>query len=256
MSMYSPLVSRTSSQARGPRPLSITCVKPPSRGPRPRSKVGNELLQLLLRAFLDVVEERVAVGVDPDPQRAEVLDPELPQALRHQVFPRDLLDFFDLRRLERGRAADDREIDHSEPAHRLDRLVREAALAADRADAVFGAERLGEPHHPRAGRRSDAERLVVAGPELADIRRSVEQERSGKVERRLLALVEDPDLRAVADPDDVAVDRDEVARAQLADLLLGRRKCQMVFGHQNSRSKSTSPSALTCAEARRAAQHW
>ena len=64
----------------------------------------------------------------------------------------------------------------------------------------------------------------VPGAELADVRRRVQQERAGEVHRRLDALVEDADLRAVADADDVAVDGDEVARAQLADLVLGRRE--------------------------------
>ena len=83
------------------------------------------------------------------------------------------------------------------------------------------------------------------------------QEKSAvQVHRRLHALVEDPDLRAVADADDVAVDGDEVARAELADVLLGRRELELVLGHQNSRSKSTWPSAETWALARRAAQHW
>src|SRR5437588_579796 len=139
-----------SSHARGPRPLSITCVSPWCRGSS-RSKSGKELLQLLLRRGLDVVVERVAVRVDADRERAEVLDPELPQALRHQLLPGDLLDLLDLGRLERGRPADDREVDHPEPLHRLDRLVGEAALAADRADAVALAERLGESDHPGGG---------------------------------------------------------------------------------------------------------
>src|SRR2546430_15280565 len=77
--MCSPATSRMSSHARGPRPLSITCVNPTWR-PRPRSKAGIELLQLGLRARLHVVVERVAVGVDADGERAEVLDAELPQA--------------------------------------------------------------------------------------------------------------------------------------------------------------------------------
>jgi hypothetical protein len=84
----------------------------------------------------------------------------------------------------------------------------------------------------------------------------VEEERAGQVERRFDALIEDPDLRAVADAEDVAVDGDEVARAELADVLLGRRKSQLVLGHQNSLSNSIWPSAETCALARRAAQHW
>src|ERR1051325_5856422 len=109
---------------------------PPSRC-RPRSKAGIESLQSSLRLFLDVVEERVAVRVDPDPERPEVLDAELPEALGHQLFPGDLLDLLDLRRLEGRRAADDREIDHAMAPHRLDRVVGEAALPADRAHAVL-----------------------------------------------------------------------------------------------------------------------
>src|SRR5580765_4071159 len=176
MSMYSPLVSSTSSHARGPRPLSITWVRPPSRFRSRNSEPGIELLQLVLGRGLDVVVERVAVGVDADGERAEVLDAELPQALRHQLLPGDLLDLLDLRCLERGRAADDREIDHPEPLHRLDRLVGEAALAADPADAVLRAEPFGEAHHPRAGRRADADLLVAARPELADVGRRVQEE--------------------------------------------------------------------------------
>src|SRR5215217_8594362 len=167
MSMYLPLVSSTSSQARGPSPLSSTCVRPPLRRSSRNSGLepGIKLLQLLCRCGLHIVVERVAVGVDPDRERAEVLHPEPPEAFGHQLLPGDLLDLLDLRRLERGRAADDREVDHAEPLHRLDRLVREAALAADRADAVLRAERLREAHHPGARRRTDADLLVPAGAE-------------------------------------------------------------------------------------------
>src|SRR5690242_15565284 len=133
-------------------PLSMTCVSPSLRGfpgrcgrsRNPSLKPGNDSLQSPLRLGLHVVVERAAVCVDADRERAEVLDPELPQALRHQLLPRDLLDLLDLGGLERGGAADDREVDHPVLAHRLDRLVREAALAADRAHAVLRAERLGE----------------------------------------------------------------------------------------------------------------
>jgi hypothetical protein len=121
---------------------------------------------------------------------------------------------------------------------------------------VVAAERLREAHHARARRRADGHRLVLAGTELAHTGRGVQEESAVQVERRVDALVEDPDVRAVADPDDVAVDGDEVARAQLADVLFARRKCQPVLGHQNSLSNSTSPSAVTWALARRAAQHW
>src|SRR5919108_156799 len=158
-SMYAPEVSSTSSQARGPRPLSSTWVSPPLRG----SKSSKDVLQSVLRRFLDVVEERVAVRVDPDPERPEVLDAEAPQALRHQLLPGDLLDLLDLRRLERRRAADDREVDHPVPAHGLDRLVREAALAADGTDAVLRAERLGVARPDRAHDRLLREMHGVVG---------------------------------------------------------------------------------------------
>src|SRR5689334_2774614 len=134
--MCSPETSSTSSHPRGPRPLSSTCVRPWCG-----SKTSKELLQLVLRALLDVVEERVAVRVDADGERPEVLDAKLPEALGHELLPVDLLDLLDLRRLERRRAADDREVDHPVLAHRLDRLVGQSALPADRADAVLLAER-------------------------------------------------------------------------------------------------------------------
>src|SRR5262249_3500309 len=256
MSMNAPDVSSTSSHTRGPRPLSSTCVKPLWTGV---SKPCIELLQLLSRGVLDVAVERVAVRVDADGQRPEVLDAELPEALGHQLFPGDLFDLLDLRRLERGGAADDREVDHPEPLHRLDRLVREAALAADRAHTVLLAERRGEPHHPRRGGRADADLLVLAGTDLADVRRGVKEERAAQVHGRLDALVEDADLRSVADADDAALDDHLVTGAQLQDLLgMGDRERHVVGRHvtQASRSYSMSPSAVMCALARLAAQHW
>src|SRR5579862_3184511 len=107
MSMWSPLISSTSSHPRGPRPLSSTWVRPRcSRTPRvsPSSKPGIELLELGARPRLDVAVEGVAVSVDPHGQRPEILDAELPEALRHQVFPLDVLDLLDLGRLERSGA--------------------------------------------------------------------------------------------------------------------------------------------------------
>src|SRR5690349_3971109 len=134
MSTNSPPTSNIPSISRRFIPLSITCVSPSVRGlpgrrgrsRNPSLKPGIELLQLLLGAGLDVVVERVAVRVDPDRERAEVLDAELPEALGHELLPGDLLDLLDLRRLERSRSADDREVDHPEPLHRLDRLVGKA----------------------------------------------------------------------------------------------------------------------------------
>src|SRR5690242_1543756 len=290
MSTYWPAVSNMPSISRRLRPLSMTCVRPsargfPGRGGRSRNplELGIDLLQLLVRCGLDVVVERVSVGVDADGERAEVLDAELPEALGHELLPGDLFDLLDLGRLERGRAADDREIDHPVLAHGLDRLVREAALAADRADAVLRAERLGEPDHPRARRRADANGVVAAVVALLDSGCGVQQECALEIHRRLLALVEDPDLRPVADADDVTLDDDLVARAELEELgLVGDREGDFMLRHglsshprwqplarnshgtvtnvcqisQASRSKSVEPSAAMCAVARRAAQHW
>src|SRR5438270_13266071 len=115
MSMYLPAVSSTSSQPRGPSPLSRTCVSPPSRfSSRSKLEAGIQLLELRLRARLHVVVERVAVCVDPDRERAEVLDAELPEALGHELLPRHLLDLLVLRRLERRGTPVDPESDHGE----------------------------------------------------------------------------------------------------------------------------------------------
>src|SRR5215218_10457346 len=127
MSTKAPAVSKRPSTSRRWRPLSMTWVRPFSRGfagragtpSQPSSKPGIQFLQLLLGAGLDVVEDRVAVCVDADDQRPEVPDAELPEALGHQLLPGDLLDLLDLRRLERGRAADDCEVDHPEALHGL-----------------------------------------------------------------------------------------------------------------------------------------
>src|SRR5256884_5062561 len=239
MSTYCPAVSNMPSISRRLRPLSMTCVRPsvrglPGRGGRSRnpSKLGIELLQLLVRGGLDVVVERVAVRVDPDRERAEVLHAELPEALGHQLFPGDLFDLLDLGRLERGRAADDREVDHPVRPHRLDRLVREAALAADRAHAVLRAERLGEAHHAGARGGADADRLVLVA-DLANAGRGVEQEGAAQVHGRLDALVEYPDLRPVTDADDVALDDHLVAGAELEDFrLVLNRERDFVPSHQ------------------------
>src|SRR5262249_58261651 len=106
------------------------------------------------------------------------------------------------------------------------RLVRQTALATDGTHAVLRAEPVREAHHPRGGRRADADLLVLARADLPHAGRGVQQERAVQVHRRLDALVEDAGVPAAADADDVAVDDDLVARAQLADLILRRRKGQ------------------------------
>ena len=185
MSMYSPAVSRPSI-SRSVSPLSMTCVMPVvarlgAAGGHVEEPVGavrawHRDPPIASCRLLDVVVERRPVGVDPDRQRPEVPDAEPPEALGHEVLPLDLLDLLDLRRLERGGAADDREVHHPEPAHRLDRLVWQTALAADRPDAVVPSERLSEAHHARARSRTDAHLLVASVGEFADVRRRVEEQ--------------------------------------------------------------------------------
>src|SRR3989442_196927 len=137
MSTYSPAVSKRPSISRRFSPLSITCVSPRERGLPSRTGTSRnawpsesriDVLQLLARPVLDVAIERAAVGVDADGQRAEILHADLPEALGHELLPGDLLDLLDLGRLESGGPADDREVDHPEALHGLDRLVRESAL--------------------------------------------------------------------------------------------------------------------------------
>src|SRR5450759_4035518 len=152
MSTKSPPTSNIPSMSRRLRPLSITWVRPTSRGlpgragtsRNPSLKPGIQLLQLFLGLVLNFLVERPAVRIDAAGERSEVLDAALPEALGHQLLPHDFLDLLDLGRLEGGRAADDREIDHPELVHRGDRLVGESTFAADRAHAVPAAERLGE----------------------------------------------------------------------------------------------------------------
>src|SRR5918994_3874411 len=128
MSTYSPAVSKSPSISRRFRPLSMTCVRPRSRGFPSRlgtvrkecsSEACIDLLQLLEGTALHVAVQRAAMGVDPDRERAEVLHAELPEALGHELLPGDLLDLLDLGRLECRGAADDREVDHPQALHRL-----------------------------------------------------------------------------------------------------------------------------------------
>src|SRR5579884_2742914 len=103
MSTNSPPTSNMPSMSRRLRPLSMTWVRPTSRGlpgrrgrsRKPSLKPGIELLQLLLGTRLHVVVERAAVRVDADRERTEVLDAELPEAFGHELLPDDLLDLLD-----------------------------------------------------------------------------------------------------------------------------------------------------------------
>src|SRR6476620_9008988 len=193
MSTYWPAVSNIPSTSRMFRPLSMTCVRPSLRGlpgrcgrsRNPSLKAGKDVLQFLLCGGLHIVVEAVAVRVDADGERAEVLDAELPEALGHELFPGDLLDLLDLGRLERSSAAYDREVDHPQTLHGLDCLIGKTALTANSPNAVLTAERLGEVHHAGARRRADADLLVLAVRDLAHVRRGVEQERAAEVHRRL-----------------------------------------------------------------------
>src|SRR6476660_7523325 len=115
MSTYWPAVSNMPSTSRMFRPLSMTCVRPSLRGlpgrcgrfRNPSLKPGKDVLQFLLCGGLHVVVEGVAVRVDADRERAEVLDAELPQALGPEHLQGDLVEALDVLRFERRRATDD-----------------------------------------------------------------------------------------------------------------------------------------------------
>ena len=70
--------------------------------------------------------EIAAAAVHRDPQRAEAAHAELPEALGIEIVEIDVLDRLDPRGLERGRAADDREIDAAELAERGEPIPRRA----------------------------------------------------------------------------------------------------------------------------------
>ena len=85
----------------------------------------------------------------------------------------------------------------------------------------------------------------------------MQEKGAGEIHGRLDSLVEDADLGAVADSDDVPLDDHLVPDAQLQDLgRVGDGEGDLVRGHYASLSYSMVPSASMCADARRAAQHW
>ena len=68
----------------------------------------------------------------------------------------------------------------------------------------------------------------------------MQQERAAEVHRRLDPLVEDPDLRAVADADDVTLDDDLVAGAELHDLGgIGDGERDLVRGHHTTSARTS-----------------
>src|SRR6185312_571390 len=149
----------------------------------------------------------------------------------------------------------DGEVDAAVLPQRLERLGQEAALAHDGAGAVVADQPLGEAAHAGRRGRADAHRLVRAVGELAHVRGGVQERGAAQGERRLLAVVEDADLGGVADADDLALDRDRVARVERADGGLVGGEGDLVV-HHASLSYSIAPAAEMWALARRAAQHW
>jgi hypothetical protein len=76
----------------------------------------------------------------------------------------------------------------------------------------------------------------------------VQEERAAQVHRRLDPLIEDADLRAVADADYVALHDDLVARAQLQDLLwIGDRERHFVYCHVTPPGRTRSCRRRRCA---------
>src|SRR5687767_14434059 len=80
----------------------------------PHAQALQRLGSSLLRRGVDLVVEARSVAVHGNDQGPEAVDTELPQRLRVKVVEIHVLDSLDPRRLERGRAADDREIGAAE----------------------------------------------------------------------------------------------------------------------------------------------
>src|SRR5688500_4028603 len=158
----------------------------------------------LLRSILDPGIEAVAVAIHCNEQGAEAVDAELPQRLRIEVVEVDVLDRFDPRRLQRGRAADDREVGAAQLPEGLQRLLAQAALSDNEAHAVLAHERPGKALHAIACRSADADRGIaarmgVASLHLAHVGRGMDHRMAGKVEAGLASAIEHVDLRRVAD---------------------------------------------------------
>src|SRR5258706_1917233 len=101
------------------------------------------------------------MAVHRDEQRTESLDAELPQRLGIEIVEIDVFNLLDPRRLERGGAADDREVDAAQVLERRLRRGEEPAFADHDADTVLFHQRARETFHARAGRGADADRLVT-----------------------------------------------------------------------------------------------
>jgi hypothetical protein len=188
------------------------------------------------------------VGIHRHQQRAEALHPELPQRLRIEVVEVHLLDRLHPGGLERGGAADDREIGAPELLECAERAVPEPALSDQDARAVFPHQRARESLHAGAGGGAHAHRRVSSRSSLgfahpSHVGRGVDQRVAAQVETGLPPAIEHVDERRIADAEERAVERHRVVHAERPHLLLGHRRCEIVVRHHASRNRRSCPSA-------------
>ena len=115
----------------------------------------------VLRLARHLAEQVAPVGIHADEQRAESTHAELPQRLRIHVVEVHVLDRLDPGGLQGGGPADDGQVGAAQFAEGGLRVLLQAALADDEANAVLAHERAREALHARRGGRADADRLVA-----------------------------------------------------------------------------------------------
>ncbi len=172
--------------------------------------------------------------------------------------PVDLLDRLDPGGLQRRGAADHGQVSAAQIAEGLERGLAHAALADDQLDAVAFHQRPREAFHAHRGGGADAERLVAGGVagarvDLAHIGRGVDDGMALEVEARGASAVEHRDQRGIANAEQRLLERDGVADAKRAYLLVADRHVEDVVRHV-AHSNSMPPGVMI-AVARRAEWH-
>src|SRR5579859_3050926 len=202
--------------------LQLECPKPSATGGTKLIKV--ELLDLFGGALLNFPVKAVTVGVNRHHERAEIFDPEFPQALGHQVLPPDLFNLFNLRRLQRRGATDDRQVHSTKFLHCLNTRLQQSGLAHNHPNLVTLQQAGYKAVHARTRGGSDGKLFVFSVRKFFDAGRGVNAHGARQVRRRLNPFVENANLRRVPDSEDRSVDQDGILKLELADVGLAQRR--------------------------------
>src|SRR5262245_62848575 len=119
--------------------------------------------QSVPRRRLKLIEQAVALAVDGDHERPQILDPQLDQPIvRDQVLPRHRDELLDRIRQQWAAAPEKRQIDAADLLHGVGALPVEAALAADGAQIEVPDDSWHQRIEARAGGRVHVEHLERA----------------------------------------------------------------------------------------------